>query len=63
VDRERRGEGPRSRTEQRKREEESCLILDEEVDQVVQAALGHQDVVGIVDSRVMRFQRGHREHR
>jgi hypothetical protein len=39
-----------------------CLVLDEEVDQVVQAALGHQDVVGIVDSGVTRLQGGHRAH-
>jgi hypothetical protein len=55
-------EGPRAGQGRGRAEKEWCLLLDEEVDQVVQAALGHQYVVGIVDSGVTRVQGRHRAH-
>jgi hypothetical protein len=39
-----------------KAKEESCLILDEKVDQVVKAAHRHYYVVGIIDRGVTRLQ-------
>lgn len=44
-------------------EEKSCLILDQEVDQVVKAARRHEYVVRIIDRWITRLQGGHRAHR
>jgi len=48
------GDGTRKRGEA-----SACLILDQEVDQIVQAALRHQDIVRLVDGRIAGLQGGH----
>lgn len=54
--------GDNGRGGSREAGKKKCLILEQEVNQVVQAPLRDQDVVGIIDSGVTGLHGGHLTH-